>query len=253
MGDINMADPPISNPISTTREEKKNAHDMIALRKWVMNYNLTHSGKDPSRAELWQFIQALQERAWINPESDIGEIIEEEKEIREIAKDMCKVQGINPNHIHILLTPNPNWTFRVQGGTPSEIYLGIRLKSQSFKIILAEAIKRAGRMYRPSALIPMSKVIEYKHETKKIRKLHEDSEHYKLVDVSRIKIVEHKVFTVIDKKTGELITVSREMSNGDFRHYNNDRLAHEGRLVMSRLLLTKGLINNDDEEDDDNG
>lgn len=231
-------------------DERRAAVNMIAIRKWVLDYNTRH-GKDPSRADIFIFIQALNERAIININTDLAELNEEELEIREIALDMCKVQNCNPDWIRIMLTPNPSWSFRVQGGTPSEIYIGIRRKTPGFKLILAEAIRRAKKLYKPSSLIPMSKVLEYRHETRKIRKLSEDTEHYPLPDISRLRVREYRTLEVFDTKTGESAKVTQEISLSQFKHYLNDRQAHEGKLVLAKQMLAKGLIEFTHDEDDD--
>lgn len=226
---------------------------MIALRKWANDF-LEKNKRDPTSGEVWGFIQILQERAWIDTSTDLASLEEEEREIREMADDMCAAMNFPSSRVKIFLTPNPSWTFRVQGGTPSEIYLGIRIKTRGFRSILANALSQANKLYRSSSLVPMSKVREYRHDTKRLRVLHEDSDHYKLIDPSRIKIVEHRTFTCIDQKTGELVTVSQEVNVGQFRHYVNDRLAHEGRLYLSRKLMAMGkLVNEEEELDEDEG
>lgn len=229
-------------------EEQKNAYDMIAIRKWAVDYTYKHK-RDPTRAEIFTFIQSLHERAIVNINTDLADLHEEENEIREMARDICIVQRVPFDHIRIILAPNPSWTFRVQGGTPSEIILGIRRKTQGFKMILAEGIRKAGKLYRPSMLIPMSKVLEYRHETKKYTRKDENTEHYPLPDVFRLRVKEIRTLEVWDTKTNEHVRIEKEESTTGFQHHLNDRLAHEGRLVLARQMLAKGLIEFTKEEE----
>lgn len=232
-------------------QEQKHAYDMIALRKWVDDFSRKNK-RDPTTKEVMSFLLVLHERAIVNTHTDLAELQDEEIKIREIAKDICHAQGVREDCIRIILAPNPSWSYRVQGGTPSELILGIRLKSPSFKIILADAIRKAAKVYRPSMLQPMGKVLEYRHEVKKIVKMHEDTEHYPLPDVSRIKVREYRVLEVYDSKTNESIKIDEQINHGMFSHYINDRLAHNGRLILARQMLSKGLLELSKSDDDEN-
>lgn len=246
---------PSTPKLRTLTEDRKRAVDLIALKSWVEKFN-SEKGKDPTRAEIWAFIQALNERHTISTETDLISLIEEEKEIREIAEDMCKVQGIPFHHIHIMLAPNPSSSFRVQGGTPSEIILGIRKKSPGFRSKLADAIRLAGKLYRSSSLIPMSKIKEYRDETKKLKTLPDDArDFFPLLDPSRIKVVEYRLLKIIDQKTNEEVDVIEEINTGMLKHYLNDRIAMRGRMQLSRNMLANGTFvpDNDDNEEDEDG
>lgn len=245
---------PSTPKLRTLSEDRKRATDMIALKSWVERFNLKEN-RDPTRAEIWAFIQALNERHTISSETDLISLIEEEKEIREIVKDMCDVQGIPPHHIHIMLAPNPSSSFRVQGGTPSEIIFGLRKKSPGFRSKLADAVRLAGKLYRPSSLIPMSKVKEYRDETKKLKTLPDDAkDFFPLLDPSRIKVVEYRLLKVVDQKSGQEVDVIEEINTGMLKHYINDRIAMRGRMELSRNMLANGsFVPDSDDEDDEDG
>lgn len=236
--------------MSKLTEERDNATKMIALRKWVEDYSKKNK-KDPSAKEILSFIQILNEKtAPATPEALIN-LIEKEEKVRIIARKIAFNEGIQESHFIINLKPNVNGTTIVSGGHPSVVDLGILPGDINFITVLRRMIRKAEKLYVPSALVLSSQKYEYDLAINKIKVWKGDPNYYPLLSKDRIQVRTYEMVQIIDMQTGETFTRTRQVEQGMFSHFTKNPLALEAHLDLSRRMYAEGKLSKEDFEYED--
>jgi hypothetical protein len=133
---------------------------------------------------------------------------------------------------------------------PPEIWIGCRITKPGFHNLLADAIKSANKLYRGSRFETIDKVFEWNDEHKRFKVIkdskgaiiegNEPEEYFSLISESRLKLEHFQLVIAVDRETGELINLSKKVD----MFFDNGNIDLEARLLLSRQLMKKGLLDN---------
>ena len=228
-------------------EDARQASVYKALKLWAADKK--KRGISVSVEQILNFIQVLNEKTPqpTSPEA-LLDLVQEEKIIRRYVVTLLKQYMESPDKVVVNLVPSTLYAVLVKGGHPSVITLGITRQEPDFKSTLRRAVFAAIRLWRQSALVPVSKIYEYNRKAKKFLPFKGDPEFYPMLEKERIQV---RVFTqvkVTDMRTGESATRTKQDEIGMFKHFESNQLAHEARMDLSRKMFSEGKLKSEDYE-----
>jgi hypothetical protein len=208
-------------------------------------------------ADIRIFLKSVSDRVEINKASDLESIIEEENRIVILSQQIAKDIGVDETKFKIHLHPNPNHDCLIFANRiPPEIWIGCRITKPGFHNLLADAIKSASRLYKSNTFETIDKVFEWNDEHKRFKVVKDskgaiiegnEPEHYfSLISESRLKLEHFQLVIAVDRETGELINLSKKVD----MFFDNGNIDLEARLLLSRQLMKKGLLDSIPHEGD---
>jgi hypothetical protein len=200
-------------------------------------------------AEIRIFLKSVSDRVEINKASDLESIIEEENRIIILSKEIAKTIGVDDSKFKIHLHPNPNHDCLIFANKiPPEIWIGCRITKPGFHNLLADSIKSASRLYKSNRFETIDKVYQWIDKEKTFRVIKDakgaiiegngPEEYFSLISEARLKLEHFQLVIAVDRETGELINLSKKVD----MFFDNGNIDLEARLLLSRQLMKKGLL-----------